>query len=139
MNLAAPLAQHVRAHGLGLTFGAETGFLLSRDPDTVRAPDIAFVRTESLPSDGVPQGFIPGAPDLAVEIVSPGDTVYEVDEKTAVWLAAGAETVWIVNPRRRSVTIHHKSGGTRVLGENEELSGEPTVPGFSLPVRAIFL
>ncbi len=75
VNLTLPLGGHVKAGQLGLVFGAETGFLLARNPDTVRAPDIAFVRRERIPATGIPRAYWPGAPYLAVEIVSPGDTV----------------------------------------------------------------
>ena len=83
MNVAGPLSQHVRTHELGVVCGAETGFALERDPDTVLAPDIAFVRRERILASGLPAAFWEGPPDLAVEVTSPGDTRREVAEKVA--------------------------------------------------------
>jgi Uma2 family endonuclease len=83
LRLSTLLDQFVTDRGLGLAFGAETGFLIHRDPDTVRAPDLAFVGQERIPPESPPQGFWPGAPDLAVEVVSPGDVVREIDENPA--------------------------------------------------------
>ena len=81
IQLSALIAQFVAATGAGLPFGAETGFLIERNPDTVRAPDFAFIRRERIPPGGLPKGYWPGAPDLAVEVVSPNDTAREVDDK----------------------------------------------------------
>src|SRR4051812_26305530 len=80
-NLHSLLGPHIRAKRLGLSFGAETGFRLARDPDTVRAPDFAFISNERLPSKAPTEAFWPGAPDLAVEVLSPSDRTGEVDEK----------------------------------------------------------
>jgi Uma2 family endonuclease len=137
-ELAARLRNQVKANKLGIVFGAEGGFLIGRDPDTVRAPDIAFVRRERIPADGIPKGYWPGAPDLAVEVLSPGDRVSEVDEKVGMWLAAGTLMVWVVNPRWRSVTIYRSAREIRVLTEDEMLDGADVVPGFRCPVRDIF-
>jgi len=79
VHLTWPLAQHVKDNHLGIVFGAETGFKITTNPDTVRAPDIAFVSHERIPATGIPRGFWPGAPDLAVEVVSPGDTIYGIN------------------------------------------------------------
>lgn len=133
-----PLSQHVYSQDLGVTCGSETGFILTQNPDTVRAPDIAYVRRDKIPVTGVPKGFWPGAPDLAVEVVSPGDTVYEVDEKIAAWLEAGTTEVWIVNPRRRTVKVHRASGETLTLQFGDYLEGGELLPGFRLHVQEIF-
>jgi Uma2 family endonuclease len=138
MNLGAPLGQHVRAHRLGVVCGAETGFVLARDPDTVLAPDLAVVRQERLPQSGRPTTFWNGAPDLAVEVLSPSDTIFAVEEKVAAWLAAGTSLVWVVNPRSRAVTVHRPGRPPRTLLESETLDGEDVVPGFRLPVAEIF-
>lgn len=129
--VAARLAELLRqsAGPLGVVL-VETGFVLSRDPDTVRAPDVAFVRAARIPPAGVPDGYIEGAPDLAVEIVSPSDTLYEVEEKVAEFLAAGARLVWVVNPRRRTVTAHAPGAGPVVAGEGDTLGGGDVLPGF---------
>lgn len=138
MNLGAPLSAHVRSNNLGVVCGAETGFRLASDPDTVRAPDIAFVRRDRIPASGRPVGFWPGAPDVAVEVLSPGDTVFEVDQKVAAWLTAGATAVWVVNPQRRTVTVHRATGAPRTLSEQDTLDGEDIVPGFRLSVADVF-
>src|SRR4051794_38286265 len=87
-NVAAILSPYIRMHNLGRGFAAETGFLLKRKPDTVRAPDFAFISKANLPVSDPIEAFWPGAPDLAVEVVSPGDTTGEIDEKVAEWLSA---------------------------------------------------
>jgi Uma2 family endonuclease len=139
INLTVPLAQHVKANNLGVVFGAETGFKIAKNPDTVRAPDIAFVRRERIPPTGIPKAFWPGAPDLAVEVLSPGDTVDEVDEKIGEWLSAGARAVWVVNPKRKSVTVYRSLKDTRTLLEDDELEGQDVVSGFRCRVADIFI
>jgi Uma2 family endonuclease len=132
------LGQYVLQHHLGVMFFAETGFLLSRDPDTVRAPDIAFIHQDHLPASPPKEAFWPGAPDLAVEVTSPGDTVREIDNKVKAWLDAGAKAVWVVNPAWRSVTVYRSDTDIRVLTVNEELPGDEVVPGFRCRVSEIF-
>ncbi len=139
VNLTFLLTGHVKAHELGVVVGAETGFKISSDPDTVRAPDIAFVCRERIVAAGVTRKFWSGAPDLAVEVLSPGDRVNEIDEKVAEWLAAGTRLVWVVNPRLRNVTIYRSLTDVRVLTEGEELDGGDVVPGFRCRVAEIFV
>ena len=103
------MAAVIRPGRLGKIFSAETGFLLSRDPDTVRAPDIAFIRKDHLPPSLPEDAFWPGPPDLAVEVVSPRDTYREVDEKVQAWLDAGATMVWVVNPKWRSISVYRSA------------------------------
>lgn len=138
MNIAAPLAQHVKAKRLGAVCGAETGFTLATNPDTVLAPGVAFVRLSRMPSSGRPAGFWPGPPDLAVEVLSPNATTSGVDEKVERWLAAGTAAVWVVDARRGAVTIHRGGTSTRTLSDEDTLDGEDVVPGFRLPVADIF-
>jgi len=128
----------VKEQNLGQVFCAETGFLLARDPDTVRAPDIAFVHKDRLSTGAVEETFWPGAPDLAVEVVSPGDTIREIDEKAKAWLAAGASLVWVVNPAWRNVTVYRSPTDIKTLSEDAELTGEDVVPGFRCRVADIF-
>ncbi len=137
VDIARPLSNFVEEHQLGVTLGAETGFKLETNPDTVRAPDAAFVSAARIPDTPV-RGYFPGAPNLAVEVVSPGDTVQEVDDKVSAWLDGGALMVWVLRPRRKSVEVHRASGETALLGVNDELSGEDVVPGFKVPVAEIF-
>jgi Uma2 family endonuclease len=138
-RLHSLLGQHISQHGLGELFLAETGFLLAREPDTVRAPDIAFVRKDRLQGKPPEEAFWPGAPDLAVEVVSPGDSTGEVDDKVKAWLDAGTVAVWVVNPAWRTVTIYRSATDIKVLTESDELSGEDVVPGFRCPVRSLFV
>jgi len=136
MNLSAPIAVYVKAHRLGTVVAAETGFLLSREPDTVRAPDFAFMRAgrEALST----RGFVPGAPDLAVEVLSPDDRPGYVREKVAEWLEAGTLVIWVVDPRTRTVAIHEAGERVVVFGESGTLPGGELLPGFELAVRDVF-
>lgn len=138
MRLGSRLCVHVERERLGVVLAAETGFFIQRNPDTVRAPDVAFIAQDRIPAGGVPVKFIPFAPDLAVEVVSPGDTLVEVEEKVQDWLDAGTKLVWVVNSKRRTVTIHRASADLRVLRENDSLNGEDVVPGFSMRVGELF-
>ena len=116
---------------------SEVGFILSRDPDTVRAPDVAFVRAER-EAETATEGYIPGAPDIAIEVLSPNDRHGPVAAKVRDWLTAGAMAVWVVDPRARTVTVHVAEGGHTTLREGEVLAGGAAVPGFEMPVEAIF-
>lgn len=138
MTLAVPLGNHIQQRKLGVIFSAETGFIVARNPDTVRAPDIAFVAKDRIPSSGVPVKFVPLAPDLAVEVVSPNDTVYEVDEKVRDWLNAGTRLVWVVNPNRRIIEVHAPRQPSRMLTEAESLDGGNVVSGFTIALKDIF-
>ena len=139
MNLSTPLDVHVREHNLGAVYAAETGFVLASDPDTVRAPDVSFVRRERIEEVGDVESFIPGAPDLAAEVVSPGDSDKELAEKVADWLAAGTRMVIVINPRRRTTTVHRSLTAIRLLTEADQLDGADVVPGWTLPVRQLFV
>lgn len=113
-------------------------FCSGATPNTVRAPDVAFVRRERVAAVGAGSGYWPGAPDLAVEVVSPGDLYTEVDEKVAMWLDGGTRMVIIVNPRRRLVTIYRLLHTISLLRADQVLDGADVVPGWSLPVHEIF-
>lgn len=128
-RLAIRLGGHVEAHRLGVVLAAETGFTLFRAPDTVRAPDVAFISTARLPRDRV-RGFAELAPDLVVEVLSPGDSAGEVAEKIDDWLSAGSRLVWIVDPARRSARVHRANGAVLPLTEADAFDGEDVVPGF---------
>jgi Uma2 family endonuclease len=138
MNFAWRLAQFVRERSLGVVFAAETGFLLRRDPDTVRAPDVAFVRTSRISGLEPQEGFFPGPPDLAVEVVSPSDTFTEVEDKVFQWLGAGAAAVLVINPSRRNVSLYRGRDDFRLWSEGETLDLSFVVPGFSIGVGEIF-
>lgn len=138
IRLGATLIQHVEANNLGEAFGAETGFILSTNPDTVRAPDVAFVSRERIPPGDFPEKFCPGAPNLAVEVLSPSDTLYEVEEKIEEYLEAGIKLVWIVNPKKRTVTIYQPKIETQTLTEADTLDGRDVVPGFQYVLARLF-
>jgi Uma2 family endonuclease len=140
--IAARLARlvdgFVSERGLGVVFGAETGFRMSTDPDTVLAPDMAFIRRERVGSTGIPQGYWPGAPDLAAEVVSPGDTRAEVKRKVRDWLEAGTEVVWALDPRTRTVTVHERDGSISELDASATLRCGDLLPGWSCEVATLF-
>lgn len=138
MQLAAPLHRFVRTHKLGDVVSAETGFIIARDPDTVLAPDIAFVQQSRIPSSGIPSKFWNGCPDLSVETVSPSDTVSEVEEKAQEWIAAGTRLVWVLDPHQRTVTIYRSDKTPEILGIDATLDGEDVVPGFRIAVCELF-
>lgn len=133
------LYPHVASGRLGEMFAAETGFLIERDPDTVRAPDVAFVRQARIDVIGVPDAYFPEAPTLAVEVVSPNDQAERVHEKARMWIEAGCEAVWLVWPEDRSVTDYRSLDNIRVLKESETLTGGDAVPGFSVRVGDLFV
>jgi Uma2 family endonuclease len=137
-NLHSLLGPHIRANRLGRGFGAETGFRLARDPDTVRAPDFAFISSSRLPSTAPTEAFWPGPPDLAVEVLSPSDRTGEVDEKIEAWLDAGCRSVWIIDPGLETVTIYASRTEVTVLTVGDTLQGDPVVPGFSCRVDELF-
>jgi Uma2 family endonuclease len=132
------LSDYVRRHDLGQVFGAETGFRVRRNPDTVLAPDASFIRKERIAVIGIPQEFLPEAPALVVEVVSPGDTAEEVDDTMRRWFAAGVEMGWVIYPRGRTVTVYRSLSDIRILGLNDELNGDPVIPGFRCRVGDLF-
>lgn len=137
MRLSAPLAVHVYEHDLGIVVAAETGFKI--DDYNVRAPDCAFISHERLNAHGKSGSYFTFAPDLAIEVVSPGDTKREVKEKVEWWLEVGARLVWVVEPKRQTVTVYDAANrSATVLGMNDTLEGGAIVSGFALPVREIF-
>lgn len=137
-DLAWRLSEYVTRNELGLITAAETGFLIARNPDTVRAPDIGFVTNAQLERCGLPESYFPEAPALVVEVVSPDDTAEEVDAKIRCWLGAGTRTAWVVYPRGRTLTAYRSLQDICVLCEQDQLSGEDQIPGFSCPVAELF-
>ena len=136
MNLALRIGAHVERLGAGQLFAAETGFTLARRPDTVRAPDIAFVRRERLPQP-IPVGFPELVPDLVVEVLSPGDRPGEVLAKIGDWIEAGARLVWAVDPERRLARIYRQDGSEATISEDGRLDGEDVLAGFSCALASI--
>ena len=135
-NLAYLLGDFARRHELGLVFAQDTGFKIGSDPDTVRAPDMAFVardRTGAIRA----RGYAELAPDLLAEILSPDDRPADVLAKVADWLGAGTKLVWVIDPERSEARVYRQDGSLAVLGEHDSLDGEDVLPGFSCPLRAV--
>jgi Uma2 family endonuclease len=132
------LSSHVHATGSGVTLGAETGFILARDPDTVRAPDAAFVSNARVNAVGITAGFSPGgAPDLAVEVVSPDDSRAYVRSKALNWLEAGATAVLVLDPASRSASVYRADSDVHVLADGE-LDLSDAVSGWRVAVADFF-
>ncbi len=136
-RLAQLLLNHVDEHGLGIILGAETGFILARNPDTVRAPDVAFVKAQRA-KEAPQRGFFPAAPDLAVEVLSPDDSAGEVLAKVRDWLGAGTAAVWIVDPEHQTVAVHQADGPVVTYEAGDDLPGDDLLPDFQVKVKAIF-
>ncbi len=137
MRLGTLVTVFVVQHKLGYTFAAETGFVLSEEPATVRAPDFAFVSRERAP-EGWSRHFARFVPDLVAEVVSPNDTFTEVTEKVDDWLKAGVRMVWVVDPVQQTVRVYRREQPVRVLHAEDTLSGEEVLPGFECKVEEIF-
>lgn len=137
-NAGGILREFTFPRRLGAVFAAETGFIISSDPDTVRAPDAAFVAADRLPEGGIPSGYLRLAPDIVVEVVSPSDTAADVHSKVCAWLTAGARLVWVVYPDSRSVTVYRSMQDASVLGPDDTLDGAPVLEGFEIRVSELF-
>lgn len=135
-EVAWQLRTYTKQHGGGKVL-VETGFCLECQPDTVRAPDVSFVASERLSSEDS-DGFFRGAPDLAVEIVSPGDTDAQVQDRVLDYLTHGTRLVWVVRPHQRTVTVYRSDGTAHLLRETDTLDGEDVVAGFTCPLVEIF-
>ncbi len=138
VQLIIPLGTWVLGRGLGRVYTESTHFIILRDPDVVLMPDIAFVRADRLPPDDVREGFMPLAPDLAVEVLSPSNRTVAMAEKIELYQRAGVSLVWVVQPRRRAVTVHVLGRAPRTLLEFDVLEGGDVLPGFRLPVADVF-
>ena len=130
------LAQFVEENGLGETYAAETGFVIDTAPDTVRAPDASFVSKERA-AIAHGEGFFPGAPDLAIEVVSPSDRPVEVEDKALDWLRAGTRMVIVIDPSNRTATIYRSLDDIETLTEGDALDGGDVVPGWTLPLADV--
>ncbi|MCE9527518.1 MAG: Uma2 family endonuclease [Planctomycetales bacterium] len=118
--------------------GPESGFILARDPDIVRAPDVFFVSKSRFSKGGIPEAFWPLAPDLAVEVISPGETAVEINEKAHEYLSAGTALVWLIYPRSREVVVQTPDGHSHRFRENDVLQDENVLPGFRCAVAELF-
>ncbi len=133
-----PLATHVRGKSLGEVY-PNVGFILRRDPDVVRGPDLAFVSNERARLSPMPEtGFWAVAPDLVVEVVSPDDRAEDLMQKLEDYMTAGVRLAWFVYPRHRRVHVFRPGERPEILDEKDTLDGGDVVPGFSLPIRELF-
>jgi Uma2 family endonuclease len=135
-NLTAELYRYVKENRLGVVYGAETGFKLERNPDTVLAPDVSFISRDRVGQ--ISKQYREGAPDLAVEVISPNERRNRIEKKVGQWLQLGARLVWIVNPQTKSVTVYRPDGSVRVLSKSDELTGDDLIPGFTISVSDVF-
>src|SRR5436309_3082996 len=135
MEIAGALGAHVRAQQHGRVY-VESGFKLTSNPDTVRGPDVAFISQSRLP-EPEPVGYPALAPDLVVEILSPGDRPGEVLGKVADWLSAGTRLVWVMDPERRLARVYRADGAEAIVTADQALQGEDVVPGFVCPLATI--
>lgn len=132
------LANHVFRHQLGTVYAAETGFLLARDPDTVRAPDVAFVSADRVATVADDAGFVPLAPDLVGEVVPPGGSFSRVEEKALGWLASGTRMVLVVNPAHDTVHAYRSQREIVVLSNDDELDANDVIPGWKIRLAELF-
>ncbi len=139
LRLGRMIGDYVDAHQLGVTTAAETGYILGKNVegrDTVRAPDVGFIAADKLQAD-LPDGFAPFAPDLAVEVVSPGDSASDIHERVSDFLRYGTQIVWVVYPKTKSIVVHTVTNA-QTLEADDTLDGGDVLPGFSLPLKDIF-
>ena len=139
MRIGGLLLHHVAEHGLGVTFLSEVGFHLRSDPDTVRGPDVSFVTQERVDDIGMPRGYWPGPPDLAIEVVSPNDRRSAVEGKALDWLASGTRAVVVLDPPLRTATVYRARDDVRILTDGEALDLADVVAGFSPRVGDCFV
>ena len=137
-EIGSAIYTFVHLHRLGPVFAPGTGFVLHRSPDLVRAPDVAFVTSNRLPVEDVPDGFIELAPDFVVEVVSPSDTANAVQTRIDDWLRAGSAIVWAVYPASHTVFIHRGLDHIERRSGDDELDAEPVLPGFRVRANEIF-
>lgn len=135
--IATRIGEFARANNLGVVVAAGTGFKLFSNPDTVRAADAAFLRRDRAP-DPPPPGYLALAPDLAVEVVSPGDHAGEIQAKVSDWLTAGSHLVWVIDLARKRAIIYREDGSVDLLASQDALSGEDVLPGFSCALHEVW-
>jgi Uma2 family endonuclease len=129
---------HAEEHNLGLAFPDGLGYILRRRPDIVRIPDVSFVSRERFSEGELPSGFCEGAPDLAVEVVSPNDIAEDVHDKVHEYLAMGTRAVWVLWPKSRTISVHTMDEVSRELSSGDELDGGDVLPGFRVRVADLF-
>ena len=137
-NLTILVGSFVKRGRIGRVLSGDPGIWVERRPDTVRAPDIAFYLPERMAIDASIPGYAEIVPDLAIEVVSPNDTVTEVNDKARMWVASGVKLLWVVWPRWRTVEIFRPGENVVELSGDAILEGQDILPGFSTPITEIF-
>ena len=137
-KLTIRLGMFVEPRNLGRLTTSDAGVRLERDPDTVREPDVAFFSAERSPPGERVTGYAEVAPDLVVEIASPGDSRREVYDKARMWLSHGVRLVWAVHPDTRTIDVHRADRPVATLGGDGALDGLDVLPGFACEVGAVF-
>ena len=130
-NCYGSIRDYVMSANLGRVFSSQLSYILARDPDTVRIPDLGFIRRERLDAVGVIQGYFPGAPDLAIEVISPSNSYSDVAEKVFDYLEAGTLMVIVLEPRTHTVSVHRSPTDITILTEADTLDGGDVVPGWA--------
>jgi Uma2 family endonuclease len=136
-ELFIPLYKHIHTAHLGHLVGG-AGFVFERAPDTVIAPRGAFVRNDRIPASGLPHGFFPGAPDLAIEAASSLDALADLQRKRALYVRRPVPLLWWIDPLQRTAAVHRPGLTIEYLTEDDELNGEDIIPGFSIPLATLF-
>lgn len=134
-RLAERLNAHVEREALGSVF-IDVGVVIPDRPRTVRGPDVAFYARNRVP-DPLPEGFLTSVPDLAIEIVSPSNTLSDLLDKVREYLDAGTPLVWVVDPGSRTATVYRSRRDIRLLAEDEVLDGGDVVPGFRVALEEV--
>lgn len=138
-NVCHALHQHVERDDLGLVFGSGLGYVLGREPDSVRMTNVSFVPWDSIPEGGVPDWFVEGVPLIAVQVIGPYDQADDLEERVSHFLGAGTRQVWILRPQSREVEVRTSDRVERRLGSNDWLDGGEVLPGFRVPVADLFV
>jgi len=137
-RIGSRLDRFCEEHKLGWALSAESGYqCFPHDPGLVRRPDVSFVKTGRFPGDVLPKGWAKIPPDLVVEVLSPNDLVYKLEEKLSDYRKVGVPLIWVINPESRTVMVYRRDGSISRLQDDDELSGEDVVPGFRCPIREI--
>jgi len=138
MRLGLPLVQFISDHDLGEAYLSEVGFQLTRNPDTVLGPDLSFISKERLKEVGEVEGYWQGPPDLAIEVLSPGDRPGKINKKISRYFSFGTNQVWIVDPKHSTVTVYRSPSDTTTFSGSDYLEAPDLLPGFRISLDKIF-
>lgn len=137
-NIVHQISNFLDQYPLARCFAAGTAFTLREDPLLIATPDVAIVRNEAMPADGMPVGAFPAAPDVAVIVVSPTDKFDEISARVHEYFEGGTKRVWIVRPRVRMVTDHRSVQDVQIIAETQSLNASDVLPGLQIPLAKIF-